>query len=62
MMSRDSLTRSFVDIDYYVQLGEHAYVSLARQGDGTFGDVLTNFQESPRRLSRCWEKPASEPR
>ena len=36
----DSPTRSFVDIDYYVQLGEHAYASPARQGDGTFGDVF----------------------
>lgn len=36
----DSLTRSLVDIDYYMQLGEHAYGSLARQGDGTFGDVF----------------------
>lgn len=36
----DSLTRSLVDIDYYMQLGEHAYGSLARQGDVTFGDVF----------------------
>lgn len=36
----DSLTRSLVDIDYYMQLGEYAYGSLARQGDGTFGDVF----------------------
>ena len=36
----DSLTRSLVDIDYYIQLGEQAYWSLARQGDGTFGDVF----------------------
>ena len=36
----DSLTRSLVDIDYYIQLGENAYGSLARQGDGTFGDVF----------------------
>jgi hypothetical protein len=36
----DSLARSLVDIDYYIQLGEHAYGSLARQGDGTFGDVF----------------------
>jgi len=35
----DSLTRS-VAIDYYIQLGENAYGSLARQGDGTFGDVF----------------------
>lgn len=36
----DSLTRSLVDIDYYIQLGENAYGSLARRGDGTFGDVF----------------------
>jgi hypothetical protein len=36
----DSLTRSLVDIDYYMQLGEYAYGSLARQGDGTFSDVF----------------------
>jgi hypothetical protein len=36
----DSLTRSLVDVDYYIQLGEHAYGSLARQGDGTFGGVF----------------------
>lgn len=36
----DSLNRSLVDVDYYIQLGEYAYGSLARQGDGTFGDVF----------------------
>jgi hypothetical protein len=36
----DSLTRSLVDVDYYIQLGEHAYGSLARQQDGTFGGVF----------------------
>lgn len=36
----DSLNRSLVDVDYYMQLGECAYGSLARQGDGTFGDVF----------------------
>lgn len=36
----DSLTRCPVDIDYYIQLGESAYGSLARQGDGTFTDVF----------------------
>ena len=36
----DSLTRSLVDIDYYIQLGEQAYGSLARQGDDPFGDVF----------------------
>ena len=29
----DSLSRSLVDVDYYIQLGEHAYGSLARQAD-----------------------------
>jgi hypothetical protein len=36
----DSLNRSLVDVDYYIQLGEHAYGSLARQGDATFADVF----------------------
>jgi hypothetical protein len=41
----DSLTRSIVDIDYYIQLGENAYGSLARHGDGTFGDVFDELSE-----------------
>ena len=41
----DSLARSLVDIDYYIQLGENAYGSLARQGDGTFGDVFDELSE-----------------
>ena len=36
----DSLNRSLVDIDYYIQLGECAYRSLARQRDETLGDVF----------------------
>ena len=36
----DSFNRSLVDVDYYMHLGEYAYGSLARQGDGTFGDVF----------------------
>jgi len=36
----DSLARSLVDIDYYIQLGEYAYGSLARQGDDAFVDVF----------------------
>ena len=36
----DSLSRSLVDVDYYIQLGEHAYGSLARQADGSLGDVF----------------------
>jgi hypothetical protein len=35
----DSLNRRVVDVDYYIQLGEHAYASLARR-DGRFGDVF----------------------
>src|SRR5687767_7605637 len=36
----DSLNRRLVDVDYYIQLGECAYASLARQGDDTFGEVF----------------------
>jgi len=36
----DSLNRSLVDVDYYIQLGEHAYASLARQGDGALGEAF----------------------
>ena len=36
----DSLNRRLVDVDYYIQLGERAYGSLARQGDETFGEVF----------------------
>jgi len=36
----DSLNRSLVDVDYYIQLGECAYRSLARQGDDTLVDVF----------------------
>lgn len=36
----DSLNRSLVDVDYYVQLGECAYGWLARQGDAALGDVF----------------------
>ena len=36
----DSLKRSAVDIDYYIQLGEHAYGSLAQRDQGTFADVF----------------------
>jgi hypothetical protein len=34
----DSFNRSLVDVDYYMQLGERAYGSLAHR-DETFGDV-----------------------
>jgi hypothetical protein len=36
----DSLARGLVDLDYYINLGERAYGSLARQGDVTFRDVF----------------------
>lgn len=36
----DSLNRRLVDVDYYIQLGEVAYGSLARQGDEALGDVF----------------------
>ena len=36
----DSLNRQLVDVDYYIQLGECAYSSLARQGDDTFAAVF----------------------
>jgi hypothetical protein len=45
----DSLSRSLVDVDYYIQLGEHAYGSLARQADGTYGDVFDEL---------AWKFPA----
>lgn len=41
----DSLNRSLVDVDYYIQLGECAYGSLARQGDEAFGDVFDELSE-----------------
>ena len=36
----DSFHRSLVDIDYYIQLGEQAYTSLARTSDPALGDVF----------------------
>jgi hypothetical protein len=36
----DSLNRRLVDVDYYIQLGENAYGSLARHGDQALGDVF----------------------
>ncbi len=42
----DSLNRRLVDVDYYIQLGECAYGSLARRGDpDTFGDVFDELSE-----------------
>jgi len=46
----DSLTRSLVDVDYYIQLGECAYGSLARRGDPALGDV---FDELAGKFSAC---------
>ena len=46
----DSLTRSLVDVDYYIQLGECAYGSLARRGDPALGDV---FDELAVKFSVC---------
>ena len=46
----DSLNRSLVDIDYYIQLGECAYGSLARHGDPALGDV---FDELAAKFSAC---------
>jgi hypothetical protein len=36
----DSLNRTLVDVDYYIQLGEYAYGSLARHGDEALGEVF----------------------
>ena len=36
----DSLNRSLVDVDYYIQLGECAYRQLARHEDAALGDVF----------------------
>ena len=41
----DSLTRSLVDVDYYIQLGECAYRSLARRGDRTFSEVFDELSD-----------------
>jgi hypothetical protein len=46
----DSLNRSLVDVDYYIQLGERAYGSLARQGDLALGDV---FDELAGKFAAC---------
>ena len=41
----DSLNRSLVDVDYYIQLGEVAYRSLARHADRTLGDVFDELSD-----------------
>ena len=40
----DSLNRGLVDVDYYMQLGERAYGSLARRDD-TLGDVFDELAD-----------------
>ena len=46
----DSLTRSLVDVDYYIQLGECAYGSLARRGDAALAEV---FDELAGKFTEC---------
>ena len=41
----DSLHRSLVDIDYYIQLGGQAYGSLARTSAPSLGDVFDELAE-----------------
>ena len=55
----DSLNRSLVDIDYYIQLGECAYASLARHGDPALGDV---FDELAARRSQPADVSGSQRR
>jgi len=47
----DSLTRAYVDIDYYIQLGENAYASLACC-ERALGDV---FDELAAKFTGCVE-------
>ena len=39
-----------MDVDYYIQLGECAYGSLARHGDPALGDV---FDELAGKFGKC---------
>jgi hypothetical protein len=41
----DSLNRRLVDVDYYIQLGECAYGSLARRGDAALGEAFDELAE-----------------
>ena len=42
----DSFNRGLIDIDYYIQLGERAYRSLARrQADHALGDVFDELSD-----------------
>lgn len=58
----DSLTRSLVDIDYYIQLGEHAYASLARGGalplGAAFDELAARFPAFVDVLSEVSERSA----
>ena len=46
----DSLTRSLVDVGYYIQLGECAYGSLAKRRDPALSEV---FDELAGKFSAC---------
>ncbi|HEY2434278.1 MAG TPA: hypothetical protein VGI12_16495 [Vicinamibacterales bacterium] len=39
----DSLHRRFVDVDYYVSMGEYAYASLARREEDALGEVYAEL-------------------
>ena len=41
----DSFSRGLVDIDYYIQLGECAYRSLAHHADHSLGDVFDELSD-----------------
>lgn len=41
----DSFHRSLVDVDYFIQLGEYAYGSLARTNDPALGEVFDELAE-----------------
>jgi hypothetical protein len=41
----DSLNRRLVDVDYYIQLGECAYGSLARRSEDAFADAFDELAE-----------------
>lgn len=41
----DSVARRLVDVDYYVDLGERAYGSLASRSNETFGEVFDELSE-----------------
>jgi hypothetical protein len=41
----ESLTRSLVDVDYYVGLGQNAYAQLARYPGGSIADVYSELAD-----------------